>query len=382
MRIIVLIASLLISVATSAQNFTADNLLILELLQNQRYDEAAETLRKIYPEPISDKKILSRIGYSLRMAGKLSEAETYYLRILEDEPTEISSLFSMAGISQRKGNFVKAKDYYKRILASDSTNFSVYKQLSDMIETSEGLIFAINYLKKANSLNSSDGDIAYSYSKVLKDTKQFDLAAQVLDEAIRADSSNLILLRGKAELAYAMKDWNAVIKICSAIIRDGDRSPNILKMLGEAFYSIGKYQQSIDILEGMEANDMKTESTLYFIAMSYKALKNYPKSVDYLNKTIKESISPNIASYYAQIGDALDKNQQNKQSLEAYQKSLFFDPKPITLYTMATLYDQKLKQHKTALSYYRRYLNAKPPPEQKAYIDFSNYRISKLIKSN
>ncbi|MBM3401169.1 MAG: hypothetical protein FJY21_02440, partial [Bacteroidetes bacterium] len=109
MRIIVLIASLLISVATSAQNFTADNLLILELLQNQRYDEAAETLRKIYPEPISDKKILSRIGYSLRMAGKLSEAETYYLRILEDEPTEISSLFSMAGISQRKGNFVKAK---------------------------------------------------------------------------------------------------------------------------------------------------------------------------------------------------------------------------------------------------------------------------------
>ncbi|MBM3403236.1 MAG: hypothetical protein FJY21_13205, partial [Bacteroidetes bacterium] len=264
----------------------------------------------------------------------------------------------------------------------DSTNFSVYKQLSDMIETSEGLIFAINYLKKANSLNSSDGDIAYSYSKVLKDTKQFDLAAQVLDEAIRADSSNLILLRGKAELAYAMKDWNAVIKICSAIIRDGDRSPNILKMLGEAFYSIGKYQQFIDILEGMEANDTKTESTLYFIAMSYKALKNYPKSVDYLNKTIKESISPNIASYYAQIGDALDKNQQNKQSLEAYQKSLFFDPKPITLYTMATLYDQKLKQYKTALSYYRRYLNAKPPPEQKAYIDFSNYRISKLIKSN
>jgi len=112
----------------------------------------------------------------------------------------------MAGISQRKGNFVKAKEYYKLILANDSTNFSVYKQLSDMIESSEGLLYATAYLQKANSLNSSDGDIAYSYSKVLKDMKQFESAARVLNDAIKADSTNLILLRGKAELAYAMKD--------------------------------------------------------------------------------------------------------------------------------------------------------------------------------
>lgn len=380
MRIIVLLSILLLSLKGSAQNTAADNLLILELLQNQRYDEAAETLKKIYPEPITDTKILSRIGYSLRMAGKLSEAETYYLRILAQDPAEISSLFSMAGISQRKGNFVKAKEYYKQILASDSTNFSVYKQLSDMIESSEGLLFATVYLQKANSLNSSDGDIAYSYSKVLKDLKQFESAAKVLDEAIKADSTNLILLRGKAELAYAMKDWNGVIDICSVIIRDGDRNANILKMLGEAFYSVGKYQQAIDILEGMEANDMKTESTLYFIAMSYKALKNYNKSVDYLNKTLKESISPNTAGYYGQIGDVLEKSQLTRKSLEAYQKSLFFDNKPLTLYTIATIYDQKLKQPKTALSYYKRYINSKPPAEQKAYVEYSNYRVLQLSK--
>ncbi|MDP3468899.1 MAG: CDC27 family protein [Daejeonella sp.] len=380
MRIIVLLAILLFSSKISAQNTASENLLILELLQNQRYDEAAETLKKTYPEPISDVRILSRIGYSLRMAGKLSEAENYYLRILEQDPAEISSLFSMAGISQRKGNFLKAKEYYKQILASDSTNFSVYKQLSDMIESSEGLVFATPYLHKANSLNSSDGDIAYSYSKVLKDMKQFESAAKVLDKAIQADSTNLILLRGKAELAYAMKDWNGVLEICTEIIKGGDRSANILKMLGEAYYSIGKYQQAIDILEGMEANDMKTESTLYFIAMSYKALKNYNKSVDYLNKTIKESISPNTAGYYAQKGDVLEKSQLNRQSLEAYQKSLFFDSKPLTLYTIAIIYDQKLKQPKAALSYYRSYINSKPPAEQKAYIEYCNYRISQLSK--
>jgi tetratricopeptide (TPR) repeat protein len=102
------------------------------------------------------------------MAGKLSEAETYYLRILEQDPAEISSLFSMAGISQRKGNFVKAKEYYKQILASDSTNFSVYKQLSDMIESSEGLVYATAYLQKANRHLLDTLDNVNTYQGLLK----------------------------------------------------------------------------------------------------------------------------------------------------------------------------------------------------------------------
>ena len=380
MRIILMIAILLLSLKGSAQNTASDNLLILELLQNQRYDEASEYLKKVYPEPINDVKILSRIGYSLRMSGKLSEAETYYDRILKEDSTDVSSLFSMAGISQRKGNFLNAKNYYKQILAVDSTNFSVYKQLSDMIESSEGLLFATVYLQKANSLNPADGDIAYSYSKVLKDLKQYDSAAKVLDEAIRADSTNLVLLRGKAELAYAIKDWNVVIDMSGLIIKDGDRSANILKMLGEAYYSTGKYQQAIDILQGLEANEMKTESTLYFIAMSYKNLKNYSKAVEYLNKTISESVSPNTAGYYAQIGVVQETNKQIRQALEAYQKSLFFENKPLTLYSIATIYDQKLKQSKSAVAYYKRYINSKPPLSQRSYIEYSEYRIAELIK--
>jgi len=380
MRIFLSIVILILSLKGGAQNLESDNLLILELLQNQRYDEATEVLRRTYPEPVSDRKVLSRFGYSLRMAGRLSEAEKYYQRILDQEPTEISALFSMAGINQRKGNFMKAKDYYKQILAIDSTNFSVYKQLSDMIETSEGLLHATPYLQKANLLNQSDGDIAYSYSKVLKDLKQYDEAGRVLDEAIKADSSNLVLLRGKAELAYASNNWKVVVDICSAIITDGDRSAGILKMLGEAFYYVGKYQQAIDILAGMEANDMKTESTLYFTAMSYKNLNNYPKAVEYLRKTINESVSPNVSGYYAQLGDVMDKNKQIRQSLEAYQKSLFFENKPLTLYTIASIYDQKLKQFKSALTYYRRYINSNPPPDQKAYIEYSRFRVAELSK--
>ena len=356
----------------------ADNLYLLELLQSQRYIEASDYLTQVYQEPITDKKVLSRFGYSLKMAGRLSEAESYYKRILEKDSTEVSTLFSLAGINQAKGNFKMAGDYYKLILAIDSNNFSVYRQLSDMIENSEGLIFATPYLAKANYLNPKDGDVAYSYSKVLKAAKQYQLAEAVLDTAIAADTTNMFLLRGKSELAYARDNWPAVVEIITRLISLGDENALSLKMLGEAYYSVKKYALAVEILKKLEETAQQTESSQYFLAMSYKALENYPKAIEYFNKTLKESISPNTAAYYALIGDSNQKRNQMRSAIASYQKSLFFENKPMTLYSMATIYDQKLNDKPNALRYYKRYLESKPPKGQESYVEYSKYRVGQL----
>ncbi|MEJ7694351.1 tetratricopeptide repeat protein, partial [Daejeonella sp.] len=150
--------------------------------------------------------------------------------------------------------------------------------------------------------------------------------------------------------------------------------------LGEAYYSVKKYTRAIEILSGLEESDQQTESSLYFISMSYKALENYPKAIEYFNKTLKESISPNTSEYYALIGDSNQKRNQMKSALASYQKSLFFENKPMTIYSMATIYDQKLNDKATALKYYKRYLEAKPPKDHESYVEYSKYRIAQLGK--
>ncbi len=380
MKTLIVLFLSIICLQVQSQIKEADNMYLLDLFQSQRYIEASDYLKKVYAEPITDKKILSRFGYSLRMAGKLSEAETYYGRILEQDTTEVSALFSLAGINQAKGNYKKAGDYYKLILTIDSNNFSVYRQLSDMIENSEGLLFAAPYLAKANYLNPKDGDIAYSYSKVLKAAKQYQTAEAVLDTAIAADTTNLLLLRGKAALADAQDKWPLVVEICNKLISQGDESTLVLQMLGEAYYSVKKYAMAIEILTGLEQNQKQSESSLYFIAMSYKALENYPKAIEYFNKTLTESISPNASEYYALIGDSNQKRNQMKSALASYQKSLFFENKPMTIYSMATIYDQKLNDKSTALRYYKRYLETNPPKGHESYVEYSKYRIAQLGK--
>ncbi|HEY0897541.1 MAG TPA: hypothetical protein VGE15_13370, partial [Sphingobacteriaceae bacterium] len=283
--------------------------------------------------------------------------------------------------NQRKGNYPRAMGIYKRILAIDSTNFSVYKQLSNMIESSQGLVFAAPYLAKANRLNPTDGEVAYDFSRVLTAAQQLAPADSVLSVAIAADSGNLLLLKGKAELSYSLKKWPVVIKICDRILGNGDSTAQIVKMQAESHFFIRNYQKTIELLATLEARSMENESILYFMAMSYKELKNQPKAIEYFQKTIENSISPNVADYYALIGDSYESLRSTGKALGAYQKSLQFEARPMTYYAIANIYDTKLRNKVLALRYFKRYLAAKPSPKkEKAYIEYSTARIAELSR--
>lgn len=52
----------------------------------------------------------------------------------------------------------------------------------------------------------------------------------------------------------------------------------------------------------------------------------------------------------------------------------------MTIYTIATIYDQKLKDKPMALKYYKRYLEAKPTQEQESYVRYSKFRVEQLGK--
>lgn len=69
MKVIAIISLMLLSHSGISQTKESDNLFLLELFQNQRYMEASDYLKKIHQEPIKDKKILSRFGYSLQAFG-------------------------------------------------------------------------------------------------------------------------------------------------------------------------------------------------------------------------------------------------------------------------------------------------------------------------
>ena len=374
----VLLSSLLFLVlfGANAQDKPVNEQLI-DYYQTQRYADALEFLKSTYQEPVTDQKVLSSMAYTSQMAGLLADAETYYQRVYDLDSANYKVLFNLGNLNLRKGNNQKAKGYFLRFLQKDSSNFIVYKNMAQISIDEGDSVKIMSYLEKANRLQPKDADVAEQLSGFYVEAKKYPLAENVLNVAITADPQNIYLLQSMVKLAYAQHKWKDVIAIGENLFRAGDNSAYIHSKVGEAYYFSKQYNCGIEILSVIQGI-YKTEGTFYYIASCYKGLKNQPKAVEFFNRAIQEGISPNISNYYAEIADSYTTINKNKNALQAYQKALQFEETPMTYYLMAGLYDTGLKNKKSALRYYKKYIASKPPEKQKSYIDYSKSRIEAL----
>jgi tetratricopeptide (TPR) repeat protein len=366
------------SVKVHAQS-TLDNTKLLDLYQTQRYAEAAVYLQSIYNEDTEDPKELSQLAYANLMAGKLPEAEKSYLKLYTQQPTNLSTLFSLANISIRRGIDEKAKGYYQEILKLDSTNFNVYKQLAslnkDDINTEK-----IKYLRKANTLNPTDADVAFSLCEIYFKMNFFAGADKVLQPAIAADSTNLQLLKMKMPISMANKKYDESIATGFKLLSYGDSSTFVLNNLAKSYFLKLDYRNALKYFLIINDKAFDNEGLYYNIGLSYRGIKDYKNAAPFFEKAIKEGISTKIASYYGLLGDSFEEINKNEEANAAYKRGLLFENNGSLLYNIALVYETKLNDKKNAINYYEQYLKTVNEKEQPRLIIFIKNKIAELKK--
>ena len=360
-----------------SQNVVVDKEKLFDLYQTQRYAEAAQYLKGVYGENVSDIKILSQLGYCFLMAGNNVEAEKFYSKAYTLQPQNLPILFSLGSINTRRGNTEKARLYYGEIAKIDSNNFNVYKLLANLYSIPTDSL-KLMFLLKANKINPTEGDVAVDLANIFSIKQDHAKAYEVLDIASKADTDNLILQKEKLPVANQLKKYNEVIAAGEKLLKDA-ADAGVVKDVAKACYYTKKYQKAIDLFKMLEKMAMQNEATLYYTALSYRALKNYPQAAVYTKKTIDEAISPNTPSYYSLLGLVYEENNQFSLANTAYKKGLQFDTTPTLYYRLAILYDTRLKQTGNALKYYKLYLKSKPNiTNDKEEIKFAKDRLAQL----
>ncbi|MBB6111131.1 Flp pilus assembly protein TadD, contains TPR repeats [Mucilaginibacter lappiensis] len=369
-----------LSVSVKAQQQPAVNdSLLLDYYQNQRFAEAADYLKKTYPEPVSNIRVLGKLAYTSQMAGRLPDAEGYYQRIYNADSTNTVALFSLGAINLRRGNNVKAETYYEMIAQKDSTNFLVYKQLGKIASDKADFGSMIYYLQKANKLNPAEPDVASDLSDQYVNLKQYPVAERVLNGAIAKDPENMILLQSLLKLVSSQDKFEETKNTCLKLIDLGNRSGYVLTKLGVAYYNLKNYACSVETFADLSMME-QTETSFYVAALAYKALKDQPKAIQSLDNAIKEGISSNVGDYYAEMADSYEVRKKYQKAVWAYQKAIQFSEKPILYYMLASVYDTDLKNKQLALKYYKKYTNSKPPEKQQKYVVYSKSRLDELAR--
>lgn len=375
-KLLLLLAAILIFQFTKAQTSVLDNEKLLDYYQTQRYGEAAQYLQSIYPENTQDVKALSQIAYCYLMAGRLPDAEKNYLKINTLQPNTLSVLFNLASINSRRGNKSAAQLYLLNIVELDSTNFKVYKNLADLTDSVK---LKLGYLQKANKLNPTDPDIAFDLAFEYKNLKNYEPAYLALSNAIAADTGNFILQRAQLPIANELKKYKEVIEVGEKLLRNG-ADGNVLKDVGKAYFALKNYKKCIELYKLLEDMDLQNETILYYMSISYRELKNYDMAATYAKKTVEEGISPNIPLYYSLLGGIYEEKNQHTNAITAYKKGLTFGQYKTIHYRLALVYDFKLNQPKTALTYYNQYLKSKPDASEKSQIEYSKTRVTEITQ--
>ncbi|PYF73931.1 tetratricopeptide repeat protein [Pedobacter nutrimenti] len=362
-KLLTVILMLLTVKTLHAQSKTGpDKNKLVDFYESQHYAEAAEYLKGFYTEGSNDTKAIAQLGYVYLMAGKLPEAENFYLKLYALQPKNLSLLFNLATLNIRRGNDQKAIDYYKEIIAIDSTNFNVYKQLSNLLKTSpqfsagKTLFDRLVYLKKANALNNTDAEVAFDLSEAYLKINFYTQAYQVLEPALKADSSNLQLLKMKMPACQALKRFPEAINTGLKLLGYGDSTTFVLNNLAKSYYANTDYKNALTYYSKIKDKGFDNEGLMYSIALCYRELKDYKNSALFLKKAIKEAISPKTASYYGLLGDAYEELNQNEEANAAYKHGLQFENNGSLYYNIALVYETKLNDKKNAIVYYNLYL--------------------------
>lgn len=366
-----------LSIAQSKTGIDREKL--LDYYQTQRYAEAAAYLQSYHKEDTQDIKALSQMAYANLMAGKLTEAEKYYTKLNNLQPSNLPTLFSLASISSRRGNVEKAKAYYVEVLKNDSTSFSAYKQLADLDR--EGISLVRNhYLEKANELMPADADVAFDLCEIYFKMNFFDKAKRVLEPALAADSGNLRLLKMKMPINMASRNYPEAIKTGHVLLNYGDSSTFVLNNLAKSYFLSLDYPNALKYFLIIQDKAFDNEGLYYNIGLSYRGVKDFKNAIPYFEKAIKEGISPKIATYYGLLGDSYESVNQNESANKTYKKGLQFENNGSLLYNIALVYETKLNDKKNAVNYYDQYLKTINPKEQPKLISFIKNKIEELKK--
>lgn len=376
-NICVILLLALVGKVCYAQN-ALDREKLLDLYQTQRYAEAASYLSSIYPPETTDVKALTQIAYCNMMSGNLGEAEKSYQKINMIQPQQIPVLFSLANINSRRGNKKNASDYLLQVVAIDSGNFNAYKRLADYTDSTA---LKMQYLQKANKLNATEADVAFDLARIYRNSKEYETAYNVLKVAIAADTSNMILQQALLPIANQLKKYNEVIVTGEKLLKSG-ADGNVVMDVGKAYFFLKNYKKAISLFQMLEKMSMQNESIFYYISLCYREMKNYEMAAKYAKLTIEESISPNITAYYNLLGGIYDEKQQLNLAANAYKKGLSYSANKNIYYRLGLMYDLKLKQPKSAITYYSLFLKSKDlDKDDQPQVDYVKARIEEFAKA-
>ncbi|OUL35186.1 hypothetical protein BV372_11700 [Nostoc sp. T09] len=293
-------------------------------------------------------------GNAVQEAGKYSEAEAIWHRVLRIDPNNFVAYYNLGCALYKQKKLEQAIAAYEKAIQLNPKNADAYVGMADALFSQKKLEQAIAAYKKAIQLNPKNADVYLALGVVLYEQNKPEQAIAAYEKAIqinpeKADSYVfvLILLYGqknpelliaiyekaiqlnpkKADtyigmviLLYGQKNPELLIAICEKVIQLNPKNANAYLVMGAALYEHKKLEVAIAAYEkAIQLNPKDTNTYAFFGAILY-GQKKPEEAIAAMQKLIQ--LNPNGSVAYAFLGIMLHQQKKVELAIANYRQAL------------------------------------------------------------
>jgi tetratricopeptide (TPR) repeat protein len=334
---------------------------ITAFFQNQQFEEAIAYLDPFYLPDSNNTRILGDLGYAHYMNDERQKARFYFLKLLKQDPDNISANQYLANICVSENKMDSAGIYALRLIQLAPARSSYYRFLGNIYKKNDSTDSAIFYYQRAYALSPADPKNILALADVLINKNNYRLADSVLDLAVEKDSLNPGYLKLQIQSAYESKNYNGIISPGEKLIGLWELNIPVLTKLVYAYFTLDRFRDCIRICELMDSNRLAGETTFYYEAKCWAKLNNPVLSNFFLEKCLSYSIAKTSELYYYNLAQNNELLKNYQLAILEYDTAYYLFKYPMMLYHCGRLYDVYLKNPKKAKWYYQKYLRLAHP---------------------
>ena len=292
-------------------------------------------------------------------AGRQSDAETLYRRILDVAPDNATALHYLGVLLHQTGRRELSMQLLERALEVQPGYADAHNSLGNILFEHGKTEEALSHYKRALAINPGNPETHNNMGNILQQAGRLD---EAVESYRRASEINPSYALTHNNLGFVLHKLGRTEEALGCYQRALALQPNYAKAhfnLGIAYQRLGRFNEAVACYQRTLALHPNHLAACNSLGTLLKALGNPDKAIDYFEQALK--ISPDSADGHINLGNCLLETHNLSGAIEAYQSALKLAPDYAEAHNnLASALLRNLGDLKMALTHFREAVRLKP----------------------
>jgi len=310
---------------------------------------------------------LKAMGQTLNGLGRIKESTSIYEQMVRMDPSDHKALADLAALYSQSKKYQQSLNLYLSLLQNDSLNYYFLKQAGKCYQKMNWTDSALKYYETAFDQYPGDVFLTQQICNIYLKKKDLDAAVWSIQRGFVYDTNNLDLLKLRGYIWLLSQKYEMAIWDLEKAGTLDSTDVFIQKYLGLSYHEEKRYEEARRALLNAFMLDSNDAETAFFLGSSCRWSRFEEEGVKYYKKSIelRKPDAMDMKNAYLQLAELYKVLHRFNEALESYEMALEYDTSDYTIYfKIGQVYDQNLNQKKTAIHYYKKFLNNGPTNQQ------------------